>query len=154
MAEEIIENFTIELMREEDLGEVVRIENESFSDPWTRGCFLEDIKKELAYPAVVRIGEKLAGYTCLWRVEDELQIANIAVDKEHRRKGVAKRLLEWIIEQAVKKNCKSITLDVRETNSVAIRLYDQYGFREIGRRKKYYRFPVENAIIMEKKIQG
>jgi ribosomal-protein-alanine N-acetyltransferase len=58
------------------------------------------------------------------------------------------------MEQALKQNCKNITLDVRESNSVAIRLYDQYGFREIGRRKKYYRFPVEDAIIMERKIQG
>ncbi len=154
MAKKILENFTIERMKEEDLEEVLRIENESFSDPWTRGCFLEDIKKELAYPAVFRLGERLAGYTCLWRVEDELQIANIAVDKEYRGKGIAKILLEWIIEQAVKQNYKSITLDVRESNSAAIRLYDQYGFREIGRRKKYYRFPVENAIIMERKIQG
>jgi ribosomal-protein-alanine N-acetyltransferase len=154
MTEKITENFTIERMKEEDLEEVLRIEKESFSDPWIRECFLEDIKKELAYPAVVRIGEKLVGYTCLWKVDDELQIANIAVDKEHRGKGIARRLLDWVADQALKQNCKNITLDVRESNSAAIRLYDQYGFLEIGRRKKYYRFPVEDAIIMERKTQG
>lgn len=154
MAKKILENFIIQRMKQEDLDEVLRIEKESFSDPWVRGCFLADIKKELACPAVIRIGEKLVGYTCLWRVDDELQIANIAVDKEYRGKGIAKRLLEWIMEQALKLNCKNVTLEVRESNSAAIGLYDQYGFREIRRRKKYYRFPVEDAIIMERKVQG
>lgn len=152
MAEKIIEDFIIERMKEEDIEKVLRIEKESFSDPWIRECFLEDIKRELAYPAVVKMGKELVGYTCLWKIEDELQIANIAVDKEHRGKGIAKRLLEWIIEQALRQNCKNITLDVRESNSVAIRLYVQHGFQQIGRRKKYYRFPVEDAIIMERKI--
>jgi len=147
-----LEDLTIERMREEDLEEVLRIENESFSDPWRKECFLEDIHKEFTCPAVAKIGEELVGYTCLWRIEDELQIANIAVDKGYRRKGIAQKLIEWIIQQGLKQNCRTVLLDVRESNLVALEFYRKFGFEEIGRRKNYYRYPVENAIIMQRKL--
>lgn len=145
-------DLTIERMREGDLVEILRIEKESFSDPWTRESFLEDINKDFTYPAVAREDGELVAYTCLWKIEDELQIANIAVDKEHRCQGIAQKLMEWIMEQGLKQKCKSVTLDVRVTNSVALTLYRKLGFERIGRRKNYYRFPVEDAIIMEKKL--
>ncbi|HVP36643.1 MAG TPA: ribosomal protein S18-alanine N-acetyltransferase [Terriglobales bacterium] len=145
-------DLTIDRMKEGDLEEVLRIEKESFSDPWTKESFLEDIKKDFTYPAVVRKEEKLIGYTCLWKIEDELQIANIAVDKEHRRQGIAQKMMEWIFEQGLKNKCKSVTLDVRVSNLIALSLYRKLGFDPIGRRKNYYRFPVEDAIIMEKKL--
>jgi len=149
---EKVKDLTIERMKEEDLEEVLRIEKESFSDPWTKESFLEDLHRGFAYPAVVKMGGELVGYTCLWKIEDELQIANIAVDKGYRRRGIAQRLIEWIMEQALKQNCKTIILDVRESNSGALELYRKFDFEEIGRRKNYYRYPVENAIIMEKKL--
>ncbi|MDH4223672.1 MAG: ribosomal protein S18-alanine N-acetyltransferase [candidate division Zixibacteria bacterium] len=148
----IVEDFIIENMKEEDLDEILRIERESFSDPWRKEFFLQDLCKEYALPVVVRIGGRLAGYTCLWKIEDEIQIANIAIAKEYRGRGVAKRLLEWIVEQSLKQNFKYITLDVRESNSVALGLYRKYGFEEIVRRKNYYCNPVEDAIVMEKKL--
>ena len=145
-------DLTIERMKEGDLEEVLRIEKKSFSDPWTRESFLEDINKDFTYPAVARKDGELVAYTCLWKIEDELQIANIAVDKEHRRQGIAQKLMEWIMEQGLKQKCKSVTLDVRVSNSIAFTLYRKFGFEQIGRRKNYYRFPVEDAIIMEKKL--
>ncbi len=145
-------DLNIQRMKEEDLEEVLRIEKESFSDPWTRESFLEDINKDFTYPAVARKDGELVAYTCLWKIEDELQIANIAVDKEQRRQGIAQNLMEWILEQGLKQKCKSVTLDVRVSNSVALTLYRRFGFEQIGRRKNYYRFPVEDAIIMEKKL--
>lgn len=145
-------DLTIDRMKEGNLEEVLRIEKESFSDPWTRESFLEDINKDFTYPAVARKDGELVAYTCLWKIEDELQIANIAVDKEHRHQGIAQKLMEWIMEQGLKQKCKSVTLDVRVSNSVALTLYRKFGFEQIGRRKNYYRFPVEDAIIMEKKL--
>lgn len=147
-----LKDLTFERMKEQDLAEVLRIEKESFSDPWTRESFLEDINKNFTYPAVARMGGSLVGYTCLWKIEDELQIANIAVDKEYRKRGIAQRIMEWIFEQAREQNCKNVTLDVRVSNSVALTLYRKFGFEQIGRRKNYYRYPVEDAIIMEKKL--
>lgn len=144
--------LTIERMTEKDLDEVLKIEKESFSDPWTKESFLEDIDKDFTYPAVARKNGKLVAYTCLWKIMDELQIANIAVGKEYRHQGIAQRLMEWIIERGVEQKCKSVTLDVRVSNSVALTLYRKFGFEPIGRRKNYYRFPVEDAIIMEKKL--
>lgn len=145
-------DLTFERMKEGDLEEVLRIEKESFSDPWTREAFLEDLNKDFTYPAVARKDGKLVAYTCLWKIEDELQIANIAVDNKHRHQGIAQKLMEWIIGQGLKQKCKSVTLDVRISNSVALTLYRKFGFEQIGRRKNYYRFPVEDAIIMEKKL--
>jgi [ribosomal protein S18]-alanine N-acetyltransferase len=145
-------DLAIERMKEPDLKQLFRIEKESFSDPWIRESFLEDINKDFTYPAVVRKDGKLVAYTCLWKIEDELQIANIAVDNEHRSQGIGQKLMEWIIEQGLKQKCKTVTLDVRISNSIALTLYRKFGFEQIGRRKNYYRFPVEDAIIMEKKL--
>lgn len=149
---ERIGDLNIERMREEDLSEVLRIEKESFSDPWTEECFLEDLHRELSYPAVAKIGGKVVGYTCLWKILDELQIANIAVDKGYRRKGIAQKLMAWVIQQGTGQGCKRITLDVRESNIIALEFYRKYGFEKIGQRKNYYCYPVEDAIIMEKKL--
>ena len=146
------EGLIIENMREEDLEEVLRIEKESFSDPWRREFFLKDMGNEFAFPAVVRIDKKLVGYTCLWKIEDEIQIANIAIARDYRRRGIARRILEWIVDQAVRGNSKYITLDVRESNSAALELYQRYGFEEICRRKNYYHNPTEDALVMEKKL--
>jgi ribosomal-protein-alanine N-acetyltransferase len=145
-------DLSIERMKEGDLEEVLKIEKESFSDPWIRESFIEDINKDFTFPAVVRLDGKLVGHFCLWKIENELQIANIAVDKEHRRQGIAQKLMEWVIQQALKQQCKSVTLDVRVSNLIALTLYRKFGFEQIGRRKNYYRFPVEDAIIMEKKL--
>jgi len=145
-------DLTIERMKEGDLEEVLGIEKKSFSDPWTRESFLEDINKDFTYPAVARKDGELVAYTCLWKIEDELQIANIAVDKEHRRQGIAQKLMEWIMEQGLKQKCKSVTLDVSVSNSIALTLYRKFGFEQICTRTNYYRFPVEDAIIMEKKL--
>ncbi|HEX9912077.1 MAG TPA: GNAT family N-acetyltransferase, partial [candidate division Zixibacteria bacterium] len=58
----------------------------------------------------------------------------------------------WVIGYALNKNCRTITLDVRVSNLVASELYRKFGFEEVGRRKNYYRYPVEDAIIMGKKL--
>jgi ribosomal-protein-alanine N-acetyltransferase len=147
---EQFKDLTIERMREDDLAEVLRIEKENFSDPWTKECFLEDLYKDFTYPAVAKMAEKLVGYICLWKIVDELQIANLAVDSLFRKRGIAHQLLQWVIEYALNKKCRTITLDVRVSNLVASELYRKFGFEEVGRRKNYYRYPVEDAIIMEK----
>jgi ribosomal-protein-alanine N-acetyltransferase len=149
---EQFKDLTIERMREDDLAEVLRIEKESFSDPWTRECFLEDLYKDFTCPAVAKIAEKLVGYICVWKIVDELQIANLAVDSLYRKRGIAHQLLQWVIEYALNKNCRTITLDVRVSNLVASEFYRKFGFEEVGRRKNYYRYPVEDAIIMGKKL--
>jgi ribosomal-protein-alanine N-acetyltransferase len=149
---EQLKDLNIERMIEDDLAEVLRVEKESFSDPWTRECFLEDLYKDFTFPAVAKIAEKLVGYICVWKITDELQIANLAVDSLFRKRGIAHRLLQWVIEYALNTNCRTISLDVRVSNSTASELYRKFGFEGVGRRKNYYRYPVEDAIIMEKRL--
>jgi ribosomal-protein-alanine N-acetyltransferase len=147
---ERIKDLVIERMALEDMDEVVKIENQSFSDPWKREFFSEEIRNNFASPLVAKLDQKVVGYACLWIFFGELQIANIAVEKDFRRRGIGRKILERIIAYARDKSCLKITLDVRESNREAIDLYNKFGFKIAGRRKKYYRFPVEDSLIMEK----
>ncbi len=72
---------------------------------------------------------------------------NIVVKKDKRNLGIGSKLLEEIIKKAIEINSKTITLEVNENNLPAIKLYEKYGFKQIGLRKKYYN-NIDNAIIM------
>jgi ribosomal-protein-alanine N-acetyltransferase len=147
-----IEELIIERMSLEDLEDVVQIEKDSFSDPWNLDCFLSDLKNPLAVPLVAKFDDQVVGYTCLWVILDELQIGNIAVEKDFRKKGIGKKLMDQILEEAENNGCHRITLDVRESNLDAIELYKKFGFQKIGKRKNYYRYPTEDALVMQKLI--
>jgi len=145
-------DLLVEKMAEKDINQVHLIEQVSFSDPWSKKSFLEDLGNPLALPLVVKLKDKVVGYACLWQIERELQIGNIAVMKEHRREGLGKLLMEQIVEQARARGCKSISLDVRESNKAAVELYEKFGFAVLSRRKDYYRLPKEDALVMFKAL--
>lgn len=147
---EDLKNLIIKKMGVDDVDEVVEIENQSFSDPWKKEFFLDEISNALAYPLVAKLNQNVVGYACLWIFLGELQIANIAVTPLFRKKGIGKKIMEKIISYAELNFLKRITLDVRESNKEAINLYNQFGFKIIGKRKSYYRFPVEDSLILEK----
>ena len=147
-----IEELIIERMTLKDLGEVVLIEKDSFSDPWNLDCFLDDLENPLAIPLVAKIGNQIVGYTCLWTILDELQIGNIAVAKDFRSNGVGIKLMGRILKEAKNNGCQRITLDVRESNLNAIALYKKFGFEKVGRRKNYYRYPTEDALVMQELV--
>lgn len=147
---EDLKNLIIKKMGVDDVDEVVEIENQSFSDPWKKEFFLNEISNALAYPLVAKLNQNVVGYSCLWIFLDELQIANIAVTPLFRKKGIGKKIMEKIISYAELNFLKRITLDVRESNKEAINLYNKFGFKTIGKRKNYYRFPVEDSLILEK----
>ena len=139
-------------MNEEDLEEVVRLEKICFSDPWSKEAFMEELRLKLATPLVVKLGEKVVGYTCLWHLDAQLEVANFAVSPDHRGKGIGERIMKRILLEAKERGCKSIILSVRESNLPAIKLYTKFGFVEVGRRKKYYRLPTEDALTMHKNL--
>ena len=143
----------MEKMKEEDLDQVMEIEEKSFSDPWNRSFFLQDLDSESALPLVAKVSERVAGYVCLWKILDEMQISNIAVSPELRRRGIGKRMMEKILKKAEEGDCRRITLDVRVSNQPAIGLYKKFGFRKAGQRKEYYRHPAEDALILEKVLK-
>jgi len=147
-----VDKIVIQKMDEEDLEEVVRLEKICFSDPWSKEAFMEELRLKLAIPLVVKLGEKVVGYTCLWHLDAQLEVANFAVSPDHRGKGIGERIMKRILLEAKERGCKSIILSVRESNLPAIKLYTKFGFVEVGRRKKYYRLPTEDALTMHKNL--
>jgi ribosomal-protein-alanine N-acetyltransferase len=145
-----VDKIVILRMNQEDVEEVAGLEKICFSDPWSKEAFREELQFKLAIPLVVKLEEKVVGYTCLWNLDGEMELANFAISPDHRRKGIGEKLMEKVLWEAKERDCKSIVLSVRESNQAAINLYAKFGFIEVGRRKKYYRLPIEDAVTMLK----
>ena len=147
-------NATIAQMSIEDLDEVLSIERASFRTPWSKGAFLYELKKNRAARCWVARGATvpapvIVGYLCLWEIGPEIHITNLAVHPGWRRQGVARALLGITIEDARRRHLRLAILEVRPTNTEALKLYEGHGFRVIGRRKGYYFDTGEDALVME-----
>ena len=144
-------------MRREDLPAVLEIERRSFAQPWSRAFF----EKELATPfarLMVAVDEggpqaTVVGYTCRWRVTDEVHLLNVAVHPERRGLGHGRELVSAVLEEAVIWRARVIFIEVRAGNVIARRLYRRLGFRDLGVRRGYYG-PGQDAIVMELRLDG
>jgi ribosomal-protein-alanine N-acetyltransferase len=143
---------TIDLMERADLSEILAIEKESFSSPWSAGMFTEEIENKLAQCLVIRItseGKSIIGAYIVFRlIVDEAHLHNLAVKKEFKRHGLAQILLETMKNIAMQVGIGACTLEVRESNKEAISLYRKCGFVVKGRRPLYYTDTHEDALIM------
>jgi len=133
----------LRLFRAEDLSAVMEIERRSFSSPWSPGMFLHELRLPfsrtlLAWRAVPG-GRQVAGYVCRWLLSEEIQILNLAVAPEERRRGIGRTLLEAVLGEARERGVREVSLEVAEENAPAIRLYESAGFSVVGRRRRYYR---------------
>lgn len=137
-------------MTEEDLVQVVEIEKETFSQPWSKEGFLGSLKEKSTLYLCTEIDGKIAGYCGLLQVLDEADITNVAVASEFRRQGIARQMLQELLRRGLGRGIKNFTLEVRESNLSAQKLYEQLGFENCGIRKNFYDFPKENAVIMWK----
>ena len=142
----------IRLMTPKDISSVMRIERESFSDPWTMGNFIDDLFSPIPYLIVEEEEGKILGYADCWMMYDEAHIANIAVDKNMRHKGIGRKILEHLLEKAKEKGLEKAMLECRVSNENAIRLYESLGFEVIYRHPEYYTDTDEDAFIMIKYI--
>ena len=144
-------------MRREDLPAVLDIERRSFAQPWSRAFF----EKELATPfarLVVTVEEavprpQVIGYTCRWRVTDEVHLLNVAVHPERRGLGHGRALVAGVVGEAEAARARVVYLEVRAGNVIARRLYRQLGFKDLGVRRGYYG-PGQDAIVMELRLGG
>lgn len=147
--------ITIDLMKREDLDQVLEIEKDSFSSPWSLNAFQMELSDNHRYThyLVARAGDQVLGYLGTWFIVDEVHITNIAVRPNVRRQGVGQLLLQYLFQIA--KSCKmsAITLEVRPTNRPAQELYKKLGFRSVGIRPKYYQDNHEDAVIMWKTLE-
>jgi ribosomal-protein-alanine N-acetyltransferase len=144
-------------MRRDDLATVLEIERRSFAQPWSRAFF----EKELATPfARLVVAEeeaapygRVVGYTCRWRVADEIHLLNVAVHPERRGLGYGRALVSAVVEEARGRSGRVVFLEVRAGNVIARRLYREIGFRDLGIRRGYYG-PGQDAIVMELRLDS
>lgn len=143
---------TIDLMGNKDLPEIIVIEKESFGSPWTEGMFKDELRTRHSQCLVARMrqGDKtfIGGYMIFWVVADEAHLHNIAVKKEFRRQGLAYQFLAVMKQISRQVGVKAQTLEVRESNIAAIKLYRKCGFVVKGKRPLYYTDTQEDALIM------
>jgi ribosomal-protein-alanine N-acetyltransferase len=147
-----VENISIQRMTRADIEEVVLLEKMCFSDPWSKSSFEHELINRFSIPLVVKSGIKIVGYACLWHTFEQMEIATIGVSPEFRRKGIGRMMMNWILKEAKINGCSNVILSVRESNHAAIGLYRKFGFVDLDRRKKYYRVPEEDAIVMVKSL--
>lgn len=137
-----------------DVPAVIAMEQQLFTDPWPESVFLEDIKSSYSHPVVAELSGHLAGYAILWVGADEGNLTNIAVGQKFQRKSIAKRLLSFILNLATEMELRQIFLEVRPSNTAAIRLYEKYFFTRLEIRKNYYNNPAEDCVVMRRMITG
>jgi ribosomal-protein-alanine N-acetyltransferase len=144
----------VELMSEADLEPVLDIEYLSFTSPWPRDIFLNELRgSDIAQLFVARIlaGDqqgRVAAYCCTWIVADEMHITSFAVHPQFRRQHVGQQLLAGVLAGALESGCRQAVLEVRASNHGAQRLYSRFGFAPVAVRKRYYADNDEDAIIM------
>jgi ribosomal-protein-alanine N-acetyltransferase len=134
-----------------DLEAVVAIEQMSFSDPpWSHASFLSLITNRRAFFAVALspADQGVIGYVVAWAVGDEAEVANLAVSPSWRARGVGAQLLDAALDEVAEQGARVAHLEVRETNVAAHSLYQSRGFQPVGRRRRYYRDPVEDAVLL------
>lgn len=145
----MIDNIEIKEMKKEHLDGVMVVENLSFKIPWSRDSFLEELTtNELAVYFVATSDGQVIGYGGVWRIFNEAHITNIAIHPEFRRCGAGSKIMDRILNMCIENDIKSLTLEVRKSNLAAQRLYERYGFKIEGMRKKYYTDTGEDALIM------
>lgn len=140
-------------MSEMDVKEVALIEDASFTTPWTAQGFVDALQNPNAYCLVAELHSaehkpRIAGYCVVYHAADEGEISTIAVAPELRGQGVADIMFAALKETAPKLGLATLYLDVRVSNTPARRLYEKQGFVEDGIRRRFYREPVEDAILM------
>ena len=145
-----ISNYLVRRMTERDLNEVMAIEQQAFTLPWSKQSYLGELKNQFATYLVCDRQAQLAGYVGLWVVFEEAHITNVAVDPKWRGQGLGRVLMEEAEKIARQKKALRILLEVRPSNYVALALYESMDYMETDRRKAYYSDNGEDAIIMTK----
>lgn len=120
-----------------------------FDEFWKASILKSELESENSKYIVAKEDEEIVGFAGIIITPVDVEITNIVTKKTQRKKGIGKLLLDKLIEMAKEINAESISLEVNEKNSIAIHLYESYGFEKIGLRKKYYN-GIDNAIIMTK----
>jgi ribosomal-protein-alanine N-acetyltransferase len=141
---------SVRSMTLDDMPEVVRIDQMSFSLPWPENSYRYEVRDNKAARCFVAEAsdKQVVAMIVSWMIVDELHIATLATDGEHRREGIGSRLLVEALRDARALGAKRVFLEVRESNFAAKAMYQKFGFETTSRRPNYYRDNGEDAILM------
>lgn len=144
---------------DDDLPAILAIEGRAFSDPWSAQSFREALAHPAVFFACARksargSGAEVVGYVVAWFVADEGEIANLAVDPSGWGSGVGRSLLDAALVEGGQRGAAAVYLEVRDSNERARRLYHSRRFEEVGRRRRYYQHPVEDAIVLRRVLDA
>jgi ribosomal-protein-alanine N-acetyltransferase len=133
-----------------DLDQVLAIEQDSFTNPWTEGMYRAELKNEgVCFFFVAKDQDRrVVGFCAFWHIVDEVHINNLAVAPGLRRQGIGSALLERVLREGAAMHATRATLEVRASNVPARRLYEHFGFTVAGIRRAYYSHPTEGALVL------
>lgn len=135
-------------MTGDDAPAVAELELKIFAMPWSREDFFREMRNELAEYIVGEMDGRIVAYAGAWVSFEQAEVMHVAVDAELRGQGIGTLLFGELITAVKKRGAKSITLEVRPSNAPAIKLYENFGLKSVGRRKGYYLDNSEDALIM------
>jgi len=145
-----------------DLAAMLRIEQASFADPWTVDSLATALSLQRMHVLVAESADgarrgggatpEVRGYVVALVVGPEAEIADLAVAPEARRQGIGRALLSGVLAELRAAAVRMVYLEVRESNRAARTLYESYGFESVGRRRGYYRSPVEDALVLRREF--
>ena len=130
--------------------QIAQLERECFSDPWSQNSIASELENPLSYWLVAMAGNVVAGYVGSQTVLGESDMMNLAVRGEFRRQGVARDLVLALIDGLNQRGSHCLTLEVRDSNAPARKLYEKLGFFQVGIRPNYYQHPREDGLILRK----
>jgi [ribosomal protein S18]-alanine N-acetyltransferase len=131
-----------------DLDEVMEIERSSFRFPWSNGFFLQELQAACARSILAELDGRIVGYVLFWLLPGAVDIHNIAVHANFRRRGIARALLDRVVIEAKRQSDLRVLLEVRRSNLPAQKLYESMGFMTTTIRKGYYSDDGEDALAM------
>ena len=142
-------DIVIRPMAAADLEQVIAIEQESFSLPWTADHFIDELNSPHSFPLAATGGDgSVVGFICPFLILDEGHILDVVVGSAHRGKGIGRLLTATALAMLRERGAVRVSLEVRVSNGAAITLYRRLGFVEAGRRKRYYENG-EDALLMD-----
>lgn len=149
MESNLINQLTFRYLTETDIDQLVHIEQQSFTLPWTKDAFMNELTiNPFAFYLGIELDNKLVGYAGYWSIMDSAQITNIAILPEYRQKKLGEKLLKQVLIDTKEKGATTLSLEVRVSNHIAQSLYRKLGFQDGGIRKKYYSDNQEDALVM------
>lgn len=151
LQKEIMSDIIIRKAATEDVHAIAEIEKASIPQPWSEAAFAEALTQEKAVTLVAEADGEIAGFITGVFLFDNADIYSVATAEQHRKKGIGGKLLQAFFD-TLPSEIETVGLEVRESNSAAISLYEKSGFERVGLRKNFYEQPRENAVLYTKQL--